>query len=1018
MKTATSELTRREREVATLLAQGLTNRQIAEKLFIAERTAEHHVEQIRYKLGFHTRSQAAVWAAIAETQLQPQAHPPALDVNVSTPSARARSIPVWKRVAVLAVIVVVIITGSALASRFSQPTVPTAASADGIVELDGGTGRIIGKIATSAHGNELAIGGGVMWEISYRARTLIRIDPKTYAVTASYGVPGAAPPVGVAFGADSVWVATAFGDKSLWRFDPKTEQFSPPIGLSSGLSAVAYGAGAVWVADKSADRIYRVDPSTSTVTAQIPVGDGPEAIAVDFGAVWVVNGVDASISRIDPVAAAVSGTIGLRGLPTAIATGQGAVWIVSESSSLLMRIDPATNSILEIPVGTGPSGVVATRSAIWVAEGVTGRLERIDPESYQVVATAYVDGAVDGILADERSVWATRHVRPLAATTSSADPLRGGTLRVVMPAWAGSDLANPEPRPNALDPQIGVTLDSGELFRCCLLRTLVSHMGRSYRDGGAELQADLATQLPEVSADGLVWTFHIRRGLHYAPPFANVEITAGDFVRALEREARVENASAEFLSPIEGFDAYRGERADTISGLEVADPYTLKVHLREVTGDLPYRFALSDTAPIPPLPTQAGAPLGAATGHDQGYGRFLVASGPYMIEGSERLDFSVAPDEQLPVSGFEPAQSLTLVRNPSWARVSDPLRPAYVDRIEITMGASDDDAAQLVDRARADVILRGSPPPQVLPWLVEKFRADPRLGRVEVNSRDFVRAISMNLAVPPFDDIHVRRAVNYILDKSALLEAHGGDLTGRILTHYVPDSLENDALVAYDPYATPGERGSLELARQEMRQSRYDPEHIGVCGVPECKQVRALTIKGSPSLFPRLFGGFPRLGALIADDLRQIGITLDVQSPPDMFAQIDDPKNRIPLALTVGLGPNYTSASSTFSVDFSGAAIGTSNTSLAGATPEQLREWGYGVTSVPSLDARIHECMQGGLRESRCWTALDVYLMEKVVPIAPYTLETVIDVVPSRVVNYAFDQSSNEIALDQLAVSH
>jgi len=78
MKTATSELTRREREVATLLAQGLTNRQIAEKLFIAERTAEHHVEQIRYKLGFHTRSQAAVWAAIAETQLQPQAHPPAL----------------------------------------------------------------------------------------------------------------------------------------------------------------------------------------------------------------------------------------------------------------------------------------------------------------------------------------------------------------------------------------------------------------------------------------------------------------------------------------------------------------------------------------------------------------------------------------------------------------------------------------------------------------------------------------------------------------------------------------------------------------------------------------------------------------------------------------------------------------------------------------------------------------------------------------------------------------------------
>jgi len=65
MKTATSELTRREREVAGLLAHGLTNREIAAQLFIAERTAEHHVEQIRNKLGFHTRSQVAVWAATA-----------------------------------------------------------------------------------------------------------------------------------------------------------------------------------------------------------------------------------------------------------------------------------------------------------------------------------------------------------------------------------------------------------------------------------------------------------------------------------------------------------------------------------------------------------------------------------------------------------------------------------------------------------------------------------------------------------------------------------------------------------------------------------------------------------------------------------------------------------------------------------------------------------------------------------------------------------------------------------------
>jgi DNA-binding CsgD family transcriptional regulator/sugar lactone lactonase YvrE len=56
-------LTRREREVAILVAQGLTNREIATRLFISERTAESHVEQIRGKLGFRSRVQIANWVA-------------------------------------------------------------------------------------------------------------------------------------------------------------------------------------------------------------------------------------------------------------------------------------------------------------------------------------------------------------------------------------------------------------------------------------------------------------------------------------------------------------------------------------------------------------------------------------------------------------------------------------------------------------------------------------------------------------------------------------------------------------------------------------------------------------------------------------------------------------------------------------------------------------------------------------------------------------------------------------------
>lgn len=54
-------LTRRELEVAELVGQGLTNRQIADALVISLRTAEGHVERILAKLGFTTRSQVAAW---------------------------------------------------------------------------------------------------------------------------------------------------------------------------------------------------------------------------------------------------------------------------------------------------------------------------------------------------------------------------------------------------------------------------------------------------------------------------------------------------------------------------------------------------------------------------------------------------------------------------------------------------------------------------------------------------------------------------------------------------------------------------------------------------------------------------------------------------------------------------------------------------------------------------------------------------------------------------------------------
>ena len=55
-------LTRRETQVATLVARGLTNRDIAARLCLSVRTVEVHVDHILTKLGFRTRTQLAAWA--------------------------------------------------------------------------------------------------------------------------------------------------------------------------------------------------------------------------------------------------------------------------------------------------------------------------------------------------------------------------------------------------------------------------------------------------------------------------------------------------------------------------------------------------------------------------------------------------------------------------------------------------------------------------------------------------------------------------------------------------------------------------------------------------------------------------------------------------------------------------------------------------------------------------------------------------------------------------------------------
>jgi DNA-binding NarL/FixJ family response regulator len=59
-------LSRREGEVARLIADGLTNKEIGGRLFISEHTVDSHVRAILNKLGFDSRARIAAWMAASE----------------------------------------------------------------------------------------------------------------------------------------------------------------------------------------------------------------------------------------------------------------------------------------------------------------------------------------------------------------------------------------------------------------------------------------------------------------------------------------------------------------------------------------------------------------------------------------------------------------------------------------------------------------------------------------------------------------------------------------------------------------------------------------------------------------------------------------------------------------------------------------------------------------------------------------------------------------------------------------
>jgi len=196
-------------------------------------------------------------------------------------------------------------------------------------------------------------------------------------------------------------------------------------------------------------------------------------------------------------------------------------------------------------------------------------------------------------------------------------------------------------RVRGFDPIKVNDLDSGR----CVQRVYEELLQHSYLERPFKLEPLLAEAMPEISPDGLVYTFKIREGIYFSddPCFTNTagkgrELVAEDFVYSLKRIADMKNASLAWWildGKVKGLDEFRKisggtnatDYAAVVEGLQATDRYTLRIEL-----NLPYPQLLWVLA-MHHCPAVAKE---AVEYYDEQFNSHPVGTGPFILKDWQR----------------------------------------------------------------------------------------------------------------------------------------------------------------------------------------------------------------------------------------------------------------------------------------------------------------------------------------------------------------------------------------------
>jgi peptide/nickel transport system substrate-binding protein len=343
--------------------------------------------------------------------------------------------------------------------------------------------------------------------------------------------------------------------------------------------------------------------------------------------------------------------------------------------------------------------------------------------------------------------------------------------------------------PDFLDPGLGYTTQSAEAT-WITYTPLLTYKHANGTDGGT-LIPGLATSLPTVSKDGKTYALTLRKGLTYSNGKA---VKASDFKYTIERSIKVNWGGKSFYTTyIAGASAYDTGKAKDISGI-TADDATGKIAitLTQPYGAFPNVLAFPSSGLVP-----SGTPMkNLSTSPPPGVGPYTIAS-------------------------VTPNRGFTLKRNARFAEIGIPGIPTgHLDTIDVKIVSNTQSEAQQVLSNQADVFDPGDTlPPALLPQIQQQ--ADSRFARVPIPSTFY---FFLNTTKPPFNNMKARQAVNYAIDRQALVRLASGFL--KPTCFFLPEGIVGHPTSSCPYGLTP----DLAKAKQLVQQSGQAGANVTVWG--------------------------------------------------------------------------------------------------------------------------------------------------------------------------------------------